>query len=52
MSEQRTRGLSALERAEHKRLSRLWAVGKATRRQMDRCMELDRRSEAAARSAA
>lgn len=28
---------------EHKRLLRLWATGRATMKQMLRCMELDRR---------
>jgi len=32
------------ERREHARLLRLWATGKATRRQMLRCTELDRRA--------
>lgn len=31
------------ERVERLRLSRLWATGRATRRQMFRCMELDRK---------
>lgn len=29
---------------EHEHLARLWATGQATRRQMDRCMELDRKA--------
>jgi hypothetical protein len=35
------------EKAEHKRLHKLWATGKATMRQMGRCMELDRKVRAA-----
>jgi hypothetical protein len=31
------------EEREHRRLLRLWATGRATRKQIDRCMELDRR---------
>jgi hypothetical protein len=33
----------AREKREHKRLLRLWATGRATRKQIERCMELDRR---------
>jgi uncharacterized protein YjiS (DUF1127 family) len=38
--------MSAKERKEHDRLLRLWATGKASARQMRRCMELDRKSAA------
>lgn len=31
------------EEREHARLLRLWATGRATRKQIERCMELDRR---------
>ena len=33
---------------EHKKLLRLWALGKATKKQMLRCMELDRKLSAQA----
>lgn len=36
--------MSAAERKEWKRLSRLWAHGRATRAQIMRCMELDRKA--------
>lgn len=32
------------EQAEHARLLRLWATGRATRKQVLRCMELDRKA--------
>jgi len=32
------------ERKEWDRLSRLWATGRATKKQILRCMELDRRA--------
>ncbi len=35
--------LSDKEEREHAKLSRLWATGRASRRQIERCMELDRR---------
>ena len=34
------------ERNEHKRLLHLWATGKATHKQLERCMELDRKASA------
>lgn len=34
------------EHAEMLRLNRLWAIGKATRKQIERCMELERKSKA------
>ena len=36
--------MTDLEHREHSRLLRLWARGNATRRQILRCMELDRKS--------
>ena len=36
--------MTAKERKEHARLCRKWAMGKATRREIMRCMELDRKS--------
>ena len=33
------------ERTEHSRLQRAWATGKATKKQIMRCMELDRQVE-------
>lgn len=36
--------MNARERKEYRRLLRLWATGRATMRQMRRCMELDRRA--------
>lgn len=36
--------MTTKERKEWLRLHRLWATGKATRRQMLRCMELDRKA--------
>lgn len=35
------------EIVEHQRLLRLWASGKATAKQVSRCMELDRKAAAA-----
>lgn len=32
------------EQKEHSRLLRLWAMGRATMKQMLRCMELDRKA--------
>lgn len=34
--------MSDKQQKEHRRLLRLWATGKATRKQIERCMELDR----------
>jgi hypothetical protein len=36
------------ELAEHSRLLALWATGRATRAQMLRCMELDRKATGSA----
>ncbi len=36
--------MSEREQKEHARLLRLWASGKATRKQIERCMELDRKA--------
>ena len=36
--------MNAKLRREHDKLRRLWATGKATMRQMERCMVLDRLS--------
>lgn len=38
--------MNTKEQREHKRLLRLWATGRATMKQMQRCMELDRKSKA------
>jgi hypothetical protein len=37
--------MSEKEHATHQRLLRLWAQGRATKAQMLRCMELDRKAE-------
>ncbi len=37
--------MTAKERLEHTRLQRSWATGKATKKQVMRCMELDRQAE-------
>lgn len=37
--------LTLREINEHRKLSRLWATGKATKHQILRCMELDRRAD-------
>ena len=36
--------MSLREINEHRKLTRLWATGKASRRQIERCMELDRKA--------
>lgn len=36
--------MSEREQKEHARLLRLWATARATRQQLERCMELDRKS--------
>lgn len=36
--------MSTKERKEHSKLLRLWATRRATRKQMLRCMELDRKA--------
>lgn len=36
--------MTAKEEREHARLLRLWATGRATRKQIERCMELDRKT--------
>jgi len=36
--------MTAKERAEHRRLCRKWATGRATRKQIERCMELSQKS--------
>jgi hypothetical protein len=36
--------MTAKERAEHLRLTAKWAKGKATMREMRRCMDLDRKA--------
>jgi len=41
----KTARLTPKEQREWRTLSRLWAVRKATMRQMDRCRELDRKAE-------
>lgn len=38
--------MSRAEKREHDRLCRLWATGKATKKQILRCMELDRKAAA------
>ena len=40
--------MTAAEVREHRRLLRRWATGKATRREIMRCMELDRKNRGAA----
>lgn len=42
--------MSAKERTEHARLQRAWATGKATKKQIMRCMELDRQVECEAKN--
>lgn len=42
--------MTAKERREWKRLQRLWATSTATKAQMLRCMELDRKAAAAHRA--
>lgn len=37
--------MSTKERKEHIRLGRLWLTRKATKREIVRCMELDRKAE-------
>ena len=37
--------MTAAERKEHNKLSRLWATKRATTAQIKRCMELDRQAE-------
>lgn len=37
--------MTSKERTEHTRLQRAWATGKATKKQIMRCMELDRQAE-------
>ena len=37
--------MNAKERKEHARLMKLWATQRATMRQMQRCMELDRKAQ-------
>lgn len=39
------------EKNEHKKLQTLWATGRASKKQIMRCMELDRQSEAASKKA-
>ncbi len=39
------------QRNEHKKLQTLWATGRASKKQIMRCMELDRQSEAEAKRA-
>jgi hypothetical protein len=36
--------MSTKERREHHRLTRKWATGRATAKEMRRCMELDRKA--------
>ena len=36
--------MSDKEQREHAKLLHLWATGRATRKQIDRCMELDRKA--------
>ena len=36
--------MNAKERKQHENLLRLWATGRATMKQMQRCMELDRKT--------
>ena len=38
--------MSQVEKREHLRLCRLWAMGKATPKQIQRCMVLDRKAAA------
>jgi hypothetical protein len=38
--------MSERERVEHSRLLRKWATGKASQKEMMRCMELDRKADA------
>jgi hypothetical protein len=38
--------MSDKERKERAKLLKLWAMGKATRKQIDRCMQLDRKATA------
>lgn len=40
--------MSAKERKEHERLTKLWMSRRASKAQMLRCMELDRKAEKAA----
>ncbi len=37
--------MTTKERKEWIRLSRLWAMQKATKKQIERCMELDRKAK-------
>jgi hypothetical protein len=38
--------MTARERNEHDKLTKLWATGRATKKQIERCMELDRKESA------
>lgn len=42
--------MTSKEKKEHERLQRAWAAGKATKKQIMRCMELDRQAEREAKN--